>query len=104
MKGGFNPLLVGQILLNWIYLSYGVPPDLHHIVPQVNEDLHTRVSFPSFIPKNSNASAQIQHPENEQEIMLSQIGRKNDFIRAPLQLTSSNSFEPFKQKNPSKNQ
>ena len=28
-------------------------------------------------------SAQIQHPENEQEIMLSQIGRKNDFIGAP---------------------
>ena len=42
--------------------------------------------------------------QNEQEIMLYQIGRKNDFIGAPLQLTSSNSFEPFKQKNPSKNQ
>ena len=80
----------------------GVFSDIsHHIVPRVNGFAHISIIYP---PKNSNASAQIQHPENEQEIFLSQIGRKNDFIGAPLQLTSSNSFEPFKQKNPSKNQ
>ena len=34
-------------------------------------------------PQNFNVSAQIQHLESEQEIMLSQIGRKDDFIGAP---------------------
>ena len=44
-------------------LVNGVFSDIsHHIVPRVNGFAHISIIYP---PKNSNASAQIQHPENE---------------------------------------
>ena len=51
----------------------------HHIVLRVNGFAHISIIY----PQNFNASAQIQHLESEQEIMLSQIGRKNDFCGSP---------------------
>ena len=39
--------------------------------------------YESFTKNSPNPSAQTEHPENEQEIFLSQIGRKDDFIGAP---------------------
>ena len=62
-------------------LVNGVLSDIsHHIVPRVNGFAHISIIYP---PQNFNVSAQIQHLESEQEIMLSQIGRKDDFIGAP---------------------
>ena len=61
-------------------LVNGVFSDIsHHIVLRVKGFAHIIIIY----PQNFNASAQLQHLESEQEIMLSQIGRKNDFSGSP---------------------